>query len=54
MTDARHTHDIEQAVCDGQTNLDLPTNEEYAKMRGRYVREGRGTPPPGATPVGDE
>ncbi len=45
---------FEQAVCDGQTQLDLPTNEEYALMRGKYVRDGGGTPPPGATPIGDE
>ena len=45
---------FEQAVLDGQTQLELPTNEEYARMRGKYVRDGGGTPPPGATPVGDE
>jgi bacterioferritin-associated ferredoxin len=28
-----------------------PTREEYAQGRSRYVREGKGTPPPGATPV---
>jgi bacterioferritin-associated ferredoxin len=32
----------------------LPTSAEYAQGRTRYVREGGGTPPPGATPVGDE
>jgi len=45
---------FEQALCDGQTQLELPTDEEYARMRGKYVRDGGGTPPPGATPVGDE
>jgi bacterioferritin-associated ferredoxin len=29
----------------------LPTAEEYAHGRGNYVRAGKGTPPPGATPV---
>jgi hypothetical protein len=45
---------FEQAVLDGHTQLELPTNEEYARMRGKYVRDGGGTPPPGATPVDDE
>jgi bacterioferritin-associated ferredoxin len=30
---------------------ELPTPEEYAQSRGEYVRAGKGTPPPGATPV---
>jgi bacterioferritin-associated ferredoxin len=33
---------------------ELPEADAYAKNRGDYVREGKGTPPPGATPVGDE
>lgn len=28
-----------------------PTAEEYARQRSAYVRAGKGTPPPGATPV---
>ncbi len=35
------------------TDAELPTAEEYAQMRGRYVRSGSGTPPPGATPIDD-
>jgi bacterioferritin-associated ferredoxin len=31
---------------------DLPTAEEYAAGRTNYVHDGKGTPPPGATPVG--
>ncbi len=27
----------------------LPTAEEYARQRNRYIRSGSGTPPPGAT-----
>ena len=27
---------------------------EYALLRGRYIRSGKGTPPPGATPPPDE
>ena len=30
---------------------DLPTAEEYAQGRTNYVRSGKGTPPPGATPI---
>jgi NAD(P)H-nitrite reductase large subunit len=26
------------------------TAADYARQRGRYIREGKGTPPPGATP----
>ena len=29
----------------------LPSVAEYAGMRSRYVRDGGGTPPPGATPI---
>lgn len=29
----------------------LPNRNEYALQRAAYVREGHGTPPPGATPV---
>ncbi|HWB08775.1 MAG TPA: (2Fe-2S)-binding protein [Pirellulales bacterium] len=28
-----------------------PTPDEYARQRAAYVREGHGTPPPGATPI---
>ena len=30
---------------------DLPSAEEYARGRTGYVRAGKGTPPPGATPI---
>ena len=30
---------------------DLPTADEYARGRTGYVRAGKGTPPPGATPI---
>lgn len=33
------------------TGAELPETDEYAKGRGDYVRQGGGTPPPGATPV---
>ncbi len=30
---------------------DLPSAEDYALGRTSYVRSGKGTPPPGATPI---
>jgi len=42
---------FEQAVAGGETELDLPTKEDYAHMRSKYVNDGGGTPPPGATPI---
>ena len=32
-------------------SVDLPTLEEYAAQRSQYVKDGGGTPPPGATPI---
>ena len=44
-----------QADCSStegnQEQGDEPSVEEYAAMRSCYVREGGGTPPPGATPI---
>ena len=45
---------FEEAVLGGETSVDFPTPEEYAKLRGRYVRAGGGTPPPGAAPIPGE
>jgi len=45
---------FEQAVAGGETAVDLPTKEDYARMRSKYVHEGGGTPPPGATPIDGE
>lgn len=42
---------FEQATAEGATEADLPTKEDYAKLRSQYVRDGKGKPPPGATPV---
>ena len=42
---------FEQAVDGGEIDADLPTKEDYAKLRTKYVQEGGGTPPPGATPI---
>ena len=30
---------------------ELPSSDAYARGRGRYVQAGKGTPPPGATPI---
>ena len=32
-------------------SAELPDAEKYAVARGDYVRAGKGTPPPGATPI---
>ena len=44
-------HYFDAAVAGGQTTPDEPTPQEYAQQRAKYIREGGGTPPPGATPV---
>jgi bacterioferritin-associated ferredoxin len=41
----------EQAVEGGVTELESLTPAEYELRRASYVRSGRGTPPPGATPL---
>ncbi len=42
---------FEQAVAGGETTEDMPTAADYARLRSGYIREGKGTPPPGATPT---
>lgn len=34
-----------------QGNLDSISSEDYARNRSKYVRDGGGKPPPGATPI---
>ena len=41
----------QQAVSGGQTELEKLTPTEYERLRAAYVRAGKGTPPPGATPL---
>jgi NAD(P)H-nitrite reductase large subunit len=43
-----------QEAKGGTTELEHLTPEEYARQRAEYVRAGKGTPPPGATPLPDE
>jgi len=40
-----------QSVEGRVTELDDLTPEEYEKRRARYIRDGKGVPPPGATPL---
>jgi bacterioferritin-associated ferredoxin len=40
-----------QAVEGGVTDLESLTPAEYELRRASYVRSGKGTPPPGATPL---
>jgi NAD(P)H-nitrite reductase large subunit len=42
---------FDQAVSGGQTVADLPSPEDYAQQRSKYVRETGAKPPPGAAPV---
>ena len=44
---------FEAAADEGETSAEIPSAAEYARMRTRYVQEGGGTPPPGATPIDD-
>jgi bacterioferritin-associated ferredoxin len=44
----------QQAVSGGETELERLTPAEYEKLRAAYVRAGKGTPPPGATPLPSE
>ena|SRR5688572_4871948 len=39
------------AAAEGDVDPDLPTADDYARDRTKYVRAGGGTPPPGATPI---
>lgn len=45
---------FQAARAGGAEQADLPAADLYARGRGDYVRAGKGTPPPGATPVEPE
>lgn len=34
----------------GTTDPELPSNEQYAQQRKKYIHDGKGTPPPEAPP----
>ncbi|NOY40388.1 MAG: (2Fe-2S)-binding protein [Planctomycetes bacterium] len=40
---------FEAAQLQAEGPEQLPTAEEYAQQRSKYIRSGSGTPPPGAT-----
>jgi len=42
---------FEAAANVGEIEVDLPDKAIYAVKRSKYVRDGGGLPPPGATPV---
>ena len=42
---------FEQARAGAAAELDELTSAEYAQQRARYIRAGKGKPPPGATPL---
>ena len=42
---------FQQEQCGQATELEQLTPEEYERRRAEYVREGKGTPPAGATPL---
>jgi hypothetical protein len=43
-----------QATTGDGSELEMLTPEEYASRRADYIRAGKGTPPPGATPLPKE
>src|SRR6476646_3746748 len=42
-----------QGTSGAGTDLETLTLEEYENRRAEYIRAGKGTPPPGATPLPD-
>ena len=45
---------FEQMAAADEIGPDEVTKDQYARGRTRYVRQGHGTPPAGATPIDDE
>lgn len=45
---------FQAAAAGGLVAIDEPTPQDYARQRGKYIRAGGGTPPPGATPIEPE
>jgi NAD(P)H-nitrite reductase large subunit len=44
---------FQASQSEGPVAEELPSAEDYARGRTGYVRAGKGTPPPGATPIAD-
>ena len=40
-----------EEISIGRSDPELPSAADYAQQRSQYVRDGEGTPPPGATPI---
>ncbi len=45
---------FQQAAQGGTTELEQLTPAEYERLRAAYIREGKGNPPPDATPLPPE
>lgn len=45
---------FQQASTGTSTELEQLTPEEYARRRADYIRSGKGTPAPGATPLPED
>ena len=45
---------FQQSQSDGVIELEQLSAADYERRRAEYVREGKGTPPPGATPLPGE
>lgn len=45
---------FQQGTAGGTTELEQITPAEYEQLRAVYIRAGKGTPPPGATPLPPE
>ncbi|MCA9213576.1 MAG: (2Fe-2S)-binding protein [Planctomycetales bacterium] len=43
---------FENATTACDSHDDLPSASDYANQRAEYVTQGKGTPPPGAEPIG--
>jgi bacterioferritin-associated ferredoxin len=41
-----------RTLLEAAERADLPSAQDYAQHRRQYVQEGKGIPPPGATPIG--
>jgi bacterioferritin-associated ferredoxin len=42
---------FDAAQATDQLDPELPATDDYARGRSQYVQAGKGTPPPGATPI---
>jgi bacterioferritin-associated ferredoxin len=45
---------LKQIHAQMDTDLESLTPDDYARRRAEYIRAGKGTPPPGATPMPED